>query len=172
MSVTGWQVMALGAARDCGCDVPPEAIERAVEYVKRSQDPASGGFRYTPAGRATAGCTGSGLHVLETYAKDWRGSEGRQKAIDFLLKTPPRWDDSQFSYNLYHGSRALAGVGGRAWHDYRDAMHKALLPKQGESGGWFGADAVGQVYGYSYTTAMAVLALTVEGLGVPTDKGR
>ena len=30
LSVTGWQVMALRAARNLGCDVPADAIDRAA----------------------------------------------------------------------------------------------------------------------------------------------
>src|SRR5262249_18970787 len=53
MSVTGWQIMALRAAKNLGCDVPPEAIERAIEYVHRCRDAATGGFRYHPGGPLT-----------------------------------------------------------------------------------------------------------------------
>jgi hypothetical protein len=159
LSVTGWQVMALGAAKDLGCDVPPEAIERAVAYVKRCQDRSVGGFRYMPSSRVTVGCSGSGLLVLESYGKDWDRSEQRGKAIDFLLEKPVGWGDPHFCYNLYHGSRAMARVGGRPWDRYRDVMHKALLPNQDDSGAWKGGDAVSQIYGPNYTTAMAVLAL-------------
>jgi hypothetical protein len=170
MSVTGWQVMALGAAKDLGCDVPPEALERAVAYVKRAQELAGGGFRYTPFGRPTIGCTGSGLLVLETYAKDWGRSEARRKAIDYLLKKPVGWGDPHFCYNLYHGSRAMARVGGRPWDTYREAMNKTLIHNQADSGAWRGTDAVSQVYGPNYTTAMAVLALTVEYRSRPIDR--
>src|SRR5262249_12580735 len=48
ISVTGWQVMALRAARNLGCDVPPKTIENAVEYIKSCQDARTGGFKYTP----------------------------------------------------------------------------------------------------------------------------
>src|SRR5437660_1678683 len=48
MSVTGWQLMALRAAKNLGCDVPAENIDRAVEYIKRSQDKNGGGFAYFP----------------------------------------------------------------------------------------------------------------------------
>src|SRR5262249_59554805 len=48
ISVTGWQLMALRAAKNLGCDVPPEAIDPAVEYLKRCQEPRLGGFPYTP----------------------------------------------------------------------------------------------------------------------------
>src|SRR6266540_4000668 len=60
MSVTGWQLMALRAAKNLGCDVPPESIDRAIEYIKRSQDRFSGGFCYMSGGRGvTVPCTGT-----------------------------------------------------------------------------------------------------------------
>ncbi len=45
LSVTICQVMALRAARNAGIKVPKETIDRAVEYVRRCQNP-DGGFRY------------------------------------------------------------------------------------------------------------------------------
>ena len=57
MSVTVWQVMALRAAKNAGMDVPKEAIDDAVGYIKRLYSPgdekqpgAFGGFGYTVAG--------------------------------------------------------------------------------------------------------------------------
>ena len=35
ISVTGWQLMALRAAKSAGCAVPSENIDRAVDYLKR-----------------------------------------------------------------------------------------------------------------------------------------
>src|SRR5262249_38278771 len=48
ISVTGWQVMALRAAKNLGCDVPPQAIERAIAYINRCRDSRSGGYFYQP----------------------------------------------------------------------------------------------------------------------------
>ena len=41
-------------------------------------------------------------------------------------------------------------------------MHKVLFANKSDNGGWYGGDAVSQIYGPNYSTAMAVLALTVE----------
>src|SRR5262249_19767872 len=65
MSVSGWQIMALRAAKNLGCDVPPEAIDRAIEYVQRCRDSSSGGFRYYPGGPLTVACTGTSILSLE-----------------------------------------------------------------------------------------------------------
>ena len=50
--MTGWQSMVLRAAKNVGCDVPPAAIERAEDYLNRSQN-GSGAFCYTPGSGAT-----------------------------------------------------------------------------------------------------------------------
>ena len=45
VSVTICQVMALRSARNAGIKVPKQTIDRAVEYVRRCQNP-DGGFKY------------------------------------------------------------------------------------------------------------------------------
>ena len=162
ISVTGWQIMALRAAKNLGCDVPPEAIERAIEFVKRCQDPNTGGFRYMPGSRITVACTGTSILALELCGKDQHRSDPVLKAAGFLLKYPPRWGDHQFSYSMYYCSQATFQLGGQYWNSYREQMHKVLFRNRSDSGGWFGADPVSQTYGPNYTTAMAILALTVE----------
>jgi prenyltransferase beta subunit len=162
ISVTGWQVMALRAAKNLGCDVPPEAIERAIEYVKRCQDTYSGGFRYMPGRGVTVACTGTSILALEICGKDQHRSPEVLKAAGFLLKYPPQWGGEQFSYSMYYCSQATFQLGGQYWNSYREQMHKVLLNNRSDSGGWFGVDHVSQIYGAKYTTAMAVLALTVE----------
>jgi prenyltransferase beta subunit len=162
ISVTGWQVMALRAAKNLGCDVPPEAIDRAIEYVKRCQDPASGGFRYMPGHGVTVACTGTSVLALELCGKDQHRSADVLKAAGFLLKYPPAWGGQHFSYSMYYCSQATFQLGGQYWSSYREQMHKVLFANKSDTGGWYGADAHSQVYGPNYSTAMAVLALTVE----------
>jgi hypothetical protein len=162
ISVTGWQVMALRAAKNLGCDVPPEAIEHAIEYVKRCQDQTSGGFRYMPGNNVTVACTGTSILALEICGKDQHRSDDVLKAAGFLLKNPPRWGGEQFSYSMYYCSQATFQLGGQYWNSYREQMHKVLFPNKSDTGGWFGADSISRTYGANYTTAMAVLALTVE----------
>ncbi len=162
ISVTGWQVMALRAAKNLGCDVPPEVIDRAIEYVKRCQDPTSGGFRYMPGNRVTVACTGTSILALELCGKEQHRSADVLKAAGYLLKNPPRWGGEQFPYSMYYCSQASFQLGGQYWNSYREQMHKVLFTHRGDSGNWHDADSSSQIYGPNYTTAMAVLALTVE----------
>src|SRR5262245_21115131 len=85
LSVTGWQLMALRAARNVGCDVPAERIQDAVDYVLRCHDPVTGGFRYTTRGQVTVPCTGTGILALELCGKQYHLSEPALKAGSFIL---------------------------------------------------------------------------------------
>jgi hypothetical protein len=172
LSVTGWQLLALHAARDVGCEIPAEAIERAREYVERCRDSSTGGFRYLPGSHVTATCTAVGILALETAGKEHHRSDDVLKAADFLLKRLPQRDSAQFSDALYFGSQAMFRVGERRWKSYREHLHKVLLADRGDSVSWESGDAIGNVYGPNYTTAMAILALTAEDAYRPIDKRR
>jgi hypothetical protein len=162
LSVTGWQLMALRAAKNLGCDVPAERIDLAVEYVQRCQDGATGGFRYDPGKLVTPGCTGTGILALELCGKERHRTPEALKAGAFLIKNLPRWAQPHFFYNVYYGSQATFQLGGNYWSIYRPQLHKVLLDNQNANGSWLGADGASAIYGANYCTAMAVLALTVE----------
>ncbi len=164
ISLTGWQIMALRAAKNLGCDVPPEAIDRAVKYVKRCQDPSGGGFRYMVSSHVTVACTGTSILALELCGKDEHRSPEVLKAAGYLMKNPPQWGTMHFSYSTYYCSQASFQLGGQYWNSYREQLHRILFGNRSDSGGWYAGarDYDGQTYGPNYVTAMAVLALTVE----------
>lgn len=162
VSVSGWQVMALRAARNVGCDVPAAVIERAIEYFKRCQDTRSGGFRYMPYAMVTVPCTGTAVLALELCGKKEHRSDTVIKGADYLIRKEnlPRWGGWHFFYGIYYGSQASFQVGGNYWTTYRANLHRVLLRNQGDTGSWLGSSD--GAYGPNYCTAMAVLALTVE----------
>jgi hypothetical protein len=163
LSVTGWQLMALRAAKNLGCDVPPERIELGVQYVKRCHDALSGGFCYMPGTRApSASRCGTGILALEICGKDQHRCEESLKAGAFLVQYPPRWNEAHFYYAVYYGSQGMFQLGGNYWELFRPKLHKVLLENQGNNGAWVGGDPSDSRFGPSYCTAMAVLALTVE----------
>jgi hypothetical protein len=159
MSVTGWQLLALRAAKNVGCDVPGERIDMAVEYVKRCRDSSNGGFCYTPFGGATVPCTGTGILALEICGKERHHTREALQGGSYLLKRPLAWNDGYFFYGVYYSSQAMFQLGNNYWNFYRPQLHKVLFDNQQANGGW-----IGQSEGIcpSYSTAMAVLALTVE----------
>jgi hypothetical protein len=159
MSVTGWQIMALRAAKNLGCDVPAKSIEQAADYIKRSQDAQNGGFRYMERRGVTVPCTGTGILALEICGKDWHRSAASRRAGAYLLQHKQRWRSPFFSYGIYYCSQAMFQLGGNYWKSYQPHLHKVLLDNQNSiNGSWNTGDG----FGPSYDTAMAVLALTVE----------
>lgn len=156
MSVTGWQLLALRAARNVGCDVPAERIDMAVDYVKRSRDPQSGGYCYMPGGGMTIPCTGTAILCLEICGKHHLPEAVQAGSV--LLKNPPDWNDGHFSYAVYYCSQATFQLGNNYWNFYRPKLHKVLFDHQQGNGCWICSGGFGPVY----STAMAVLALTVE----------
>jgi hypothetical protein len=163
ISVTGWQVMALRAAKNLGCDVPAEKIDAAVGYVKRCQDGRTGGFRYVTNGPVTVPCTGTSILALEICGKDRHHTPEALSAGAYLLRAEnlPRWGSHHFFYSIYYGAQATFQLGENFWSAYRPRLHEALLRNQAANGRWEGGDTDGS-YGANYGTAMAVLALTVE----------
>lgn len=163
LSVTGWQLMALRAAKNVGCDVPAEPIDHAIAYIKRCQSPTGGGFCYFPAGRTTVACTGTSILGLELCGKDMHRCPEAVQGGGYLLQNPPRWGSTHFFYGIYYCSQAAFQLGGNYWQAFRPTLHEQLLRYQNSrDGSWLGTDAGSKFYGPSYCTAMGVLALTVE----------
>ncbi len=156
ISVTGWQVMALRAAKNLGCDIPAERIDWAVAYIRRCYDPASGGFRYYPGGQVTTGCTGTSILALELCGKEHHRSTEALKAGAYLIKHPLSWNQGHFFYSVYYCSQATFQLGGNYWSFFKPRLHRMLLDHQQADGSWLGA------YGRNYCSAMAVLALAVD----------
>src|SRR5262245_42579302 len=166
MSVTAWQIMALRAAKNVGCDIPPETVERAVGYVKRCYDPAVGGYRYTTSSRVTVPCTGAGILSMELCGKEYHASAESLKAGTYLLQKDKilKQDYPHFFYGIYYTSQGMFQIGGQYWKLYRQVLHLLLLndyrPQPG--GFWTSRSPDDASAGVNYCTAMAVLALTVE----------
>jgi hypothetical protein len=162
LSVTGWQLMALRAAKNVGCDIPAEYIQAAVGYVKLSQD-RSGAFQYQPGGQVTVPCTGVGVLCLELSGKEFHLSEEALKGGDYLGTHPLTPNGIHFYYGVYYVSQALFQLGGPYWAGYRPQLHRLLLQTAGPNGdGAWGGRGGDAGYGPAYCTAMSILALTVE----------
>jgi hypothetical protein len=165
ISVTGWQIMALRASKNLGCDVPAEVIDNAVAFIKRCQDKNTGGFRYTPTDGLTIPCTGTSILALELCGKDMHRSPEVLQAGAFLIKEQnlPRWGSNTrfFFYSLYYCSQATFQLGGNYREVFRPKLHKVLLDNQKDNGSWVGPNEDATL-GPNYCTAMGVLSLTVE----------
>jgi hypothetical protein len=165
MSVTGWQLMALRASRNLGCDISSKAIDEAVKYIERSYDPNTGGYRYQVSrGGVTVPCTGTAVLALELCGKEHHRSASALKAGAYLLRNDLAPGNQHFFYGIYYTSQAMFQLGDNYWASYRTKLHRVLLrdnpPRP--AGYWQGFGWDDQSFGPNYCTAMAILALTVE----------
>ena len=158
MSVSGWQILALRAAKNLGCDIPGQRIELAMKFVEQCREPMSGGFSYVPGVPPSQACTGTGILALELCGKERHHSREALQGGAYLLKHTLQLTDPYFHYAAYYTSQAMFQLGGNYWTIHRTHLHKALLSSQQQNGSWMGNDGIGP----SYTTALAILALTVE----------
>lgn len=159
LSVSGWQVMALRAARSAGCSVPSGPIDRALEYVRRCSV-KDGGFSYQPGGGPNNPRTGTGVLALEIC-----GSHLSPEAVSgaaYLAKHPAKWTNESFFYEAYYCSQATFQVDEASFAAYYPRLVAVLLEHQEPDGSWLSGDAHDRSGGRNYCTAMGVLALAVE----------
>jgi hypothetical protein len=159
LSVTGWQLMALRAARSAGCEVPSDHIDRAIAYVKLCAV-KNGGFTYQPGGGPNNPRTGTGILALEICGE--HNSPEAVAGAEYLLKHPPQWGGQSFFYEVYYCPLGLFQLGDKYFLSYYPRLVSILLAHQGNDGSWLSDDSHDRTGGRNYCTAMAVLALTVE----------
>lgn len=162
ISVTGWQLMALRAAANCGATVPAGSLEAGREYVRRCAHKGSqGGFTYQAGhGEPSAARTGTGILSLEMLGE--HASPEALKGGDYLLKNPvTEPNQGYYFYTVYYVSQALNQLGGKYWEQGYPKLRDALLAAQSDDGTWPAGSGNEESAGLAYRTSMAVLALCV-----------
>ncbi|GDY08023.1 hypothetical protein LBMAG52_15090 [Planctomycetia bacterium] len=159
LSVTGWQLLALRAAKNLGCDVPAESIDAAVEYVKRLSV-RNRGFGYQNGTGSSPTRAGTGILCLEICGV--HHSPETLGAADALLQDPLRADQEWFFYGAYYCTIGMFQVGGKHWEQGKGHLIPLLLNLQAEDGSWSGRQGQERNLGTVYATSLAVLALSVE----------
>lgn len=162
ISVSGWQLLALRSAQESGLPVPKNSIERAVLFIRNCALP-DGGFDYFPGHReSTLGRTGTGVLALQICGE--HHSKEALQGGDWMLKNPLEWNDPFFYYSAYYSAQAMYQLGGTFWERWQPISEKVLLDKQEADGSWrLPPNAPFEVKaGKVYTTALAILSLSVE----------
>lgn len=160
LSATGWQLLALRAAKNVGCDIPAESIDRAVAYVKKCAVDGNEGFGYQPSGNSTAVRAGTGILCLEICGE--HHSAEALGAANYLLRRPLRNHDSFFYYGVYYCTVGMFQIGGQHWDVVRDQLEPLVLGLQRPDGRWEPLQQDENRAGVIYSTSLAVLALAVE----------
>ena len=161
LSVTVCQVMALRAARNTGIYIDKTVIDKAIDYVKASQNP-DGGFRYMlNSGGSAFARSAAGVAALQ-YAGIYGGHEiGR--GLEYIERfTPPKEQNvGHYFYGHYYAAQAMFLAGDEYWPRWWPAVREELLEKQAPEGFWRGQ--AGQEYG----TAMALIILQMPNRLLP-----
>ncbi|MFQ5490519.1 MAG: prenyltransferase/squalene oxidase repeat-containing protein [Phycisphaerae bacterium] len=161
LSVTVCQVMALRAARNAGLHVEKSTIDRAIEYVKKSQNP-DGGFRYMlNSGGSAFARSAAGVATMQ-YAGIYRGPE-LQRGLQYIARFKPPTEQSvgHMFYGHYYAAQAMFLAGDERWQTWWPAVRTELQAKQTEEGYWRGQA------GTEYGTAMALIILQMPNRLLP-----
>jgi hypothetical protein len=158
-SVTVCLVSALRAARDAGILVDARVVDRAEDYVRRSQA-EDGRFRYTlGSDKRTLALTAAGIATLEAAGS--YDDPAVRRGLDVLLRelAAGTWEgQGEFPhYERYYVALALFGLPDREHFDrwFEDEL-LVLLASQQENGSWNDSN-----YGSVYATAINCLVLAL-----------
>lgn len=160
LSVTAWQVLALRAAKDVGCDVPAESIDYAIEYVKNCSVRDNRGFGYQPGSGQTQTLTGTGITALEVC-----GVHHAPESIggaNWLLDNPLDYGSNYYFYGVYYTGVGMFKMGDRYAERTHERLVNLLLPRQDGNGSWESPHGGERGIGRIYSTSLGVLALTIE----------
>jgi hypothetical protein len=161
-SVTITQIQALRSARNAGVAVSKSVIDRAVGYIRKSQQ-RDGGVRYMvkrgfPASPAL---TAAGIVVFQDSGR--YHTKAIEKAYGYLrrhlsveLPEKQKW----FFYTHLYASQAMHQRGGAAWKGYFPRIRRELLDMR--QGGHWDSD-----FGPAYGTACALLVLQIPNRYLP-----
>jgi hypothetical protein len=157
-STTGVVLTGLRAARNAGIKVPKEMIDKAVGYLRFTQNP-DGGIAYSAAFRgasrpALAAQALACFYAAGIYDRD-ATKGGMINAETIMVDKLWRYINSVgknsedikgfYFYHHYFLSQAMYRRGGKDWEAYYHEIAKELASTQQKNGSWIGDD-VGPVY--------------------------
>ena len=160
LSVTAWQLLALRAAKDIGCDVPAENIDRAIAYIRRLHVKHDGGFGYMVGNGSSVTRSGTGIVALEVCGEH-RTLE-TLAATNLILSRPLTKGEPYFYYGVYYCTVGMFKVGGNEWRQSRESMYRTILDLQHPNGHWNPEEGTERQAGKVYSTSLSVLALAIE----------
>ncbi len=170
LSVTVWQLMSLRSARNAGLEVPKEAIEQAVGYVKRcyyskkskegKNEDRKSACGYEPNRSPEYAMASAGLLSLQACGEyDCLEVAG---SADWLKDQKLKYESEWFFYGTYYYAQGMFQRGGEHAAHARKTVEELLLPQQGKDGSWTARHGQEHNAGRVYATSMGVLSLAVK----------
>jgi len=172
MSVTGWALMFLRSARNAEFNVPKLYFDEGLDFVERcyEKDPKNhepGVFRYRPATpdaaaptQITLANTASAMLTLILGGRQDKESVAVGVKWFTSREYPRQWQTGYYYLSTYYSSQAMAQVGGEPWNKIFPQITRGLLVEQAKDGSWPAEVSSERKFGSSYTTSLAILALT------------
>ena len=156
VSVTICQIMGLRSARNAGIEVSKETIDRAVEYVRKCQNP-DGGFKYQLES-GQSGWPRSAAGVASLYYAGIYKDDAIDKGIAYLMRealpNQPASSKAHYFYGHYYAVQAMYLAGGQNWAKWWPAIREELIKNQQPDGSWEDRSV-----GYTYATAMSLIIM-------------
>ncbi len=161
ISVTGWHILALRAAKNTGFDIPDRAFSAAAQYIKSLYNGDTGSFGYQSPGSDS--CARAGMGALSLQLCGFPEEKEVLGARRFMQDHAPTWNvespgDGYPFYYWYYATRAMLFTGGDDWRVWKDWMCRFLVDHQNEDGSWNGEQNEEEV-GVIYTTALGAMML-------------
>jgi hypothetical protein len=161
ISVTGWQILALRAAKNSGFDVPDNIFKAAAKYLKSLYDKDQRTFGYTSPG--VESCARAGMGTLGLQLCGFPDENEVKGARRFMQDHAPVWNveipgDGYPFYYWYYSTRAMLFTGGDDWRVWKDWMCRFLVEHQDADGSWPGKDKE-ESLAPVYTTALGAMML-------------
>ena len=179
LSVTSWQLMFLRAAANAGFNIPEEPIEAAVGFVRRCYDSQLKSFRYSNHGSdREASCAMAGAGIVTLAQGGVHDTEMARNAGNYLLaqnfnrynylRVRGSKDGEYYHYSVFYGTFGTFQLGGGHWDSFYPRVVRILTKHQSRNGSW-GPEGMNRErhFGRCYTTALIVLALSMENQLLP-----
>jgi len=172
MSITGWSLMFLRSARNAEFRVPKQYFDEGLDFVERcfvqeADQRERGVFSYLPpevpgGEKRTITLANTASAMLTLILGGRHDTEMIRAGTDwFRAQEYPRpWQNSFFYLASYYSSQAMAQVGGDTWNQIYPQLARNMIEEQSDDGSWPLGTGHERNFGSTYTTSLAVLALT------------
>ena len=164
MSLFGWQLMAIKSAEIAGISIPPSVKQKCRHFMTTvAQGKNKGLASYQIGEKPTPVMTSEALFCKQLLRVPMTNDE-QQEAIDFIMKYPPKVQNTNYYY-WYYGTLALHNHGGDPWKTWNSILRDQLVNTQittgKDAGSWAARDPWGGYGGKIYSTVLATLSLEV-----------
>ncbi len=154
-SVTGAVLMGLLACRNAGIEVPDEAIDNALEYMRRSTS-ANGFVNYSGGfGGMGESMNRSAVATLVYSVGQKREWDEYKATLGHISKQLEHTESGHKHYFLYYMAQALFQGDYNSWQKWNTMTARRLAEEQSPDGSFGGS------YGQGYGTAMSLLAMAL-----------